>query len=56
MHFDNKYALIEVKLGANEIPEAEEYLLKSKKFNKRKSTKNGSTTIYDGNYGNRNSL
>ena len=41
MHFDNKYALIEVKLGANKIPEAEEHLLKLKNLIKEKQKKMG---------------
>ncbi len=41
MHFDNKYALIEVKLGANEIPEAKEHLLKLKNLIKENQPKMG---------------
>ena len=41
MHFDNKYALIEVKLGANEIPEAKKHLLKLKNLIKENQPKMG---------------
>ena len=41
LHFDNKYALIEVKLGANKIPEAEEHLLKLKNLIKENQPKMG---------------
>lgn len=41
MHFDNKYALIEVKLGANEIPEVKEHLLKLKDLIKENQPKMG---------------